>query len=144
MYEWNVAGIRAAQDAVHQAESKLWRARNVAGVVAAVDISLPPEQPPMMAPRHQANTMAWAVTQYTDIIKSRTPHRLSTNNYKRQVESLKLIGEVLDMTMPLNQVTAIEMEKLVNHFAARPIRVKTGRPLAPAEAAWVWPLDARA
>jgi len=26
----------------------------------------------------------------------------------------------------------VEMEKLVNHFAARPVRKKTGRPLAPA------------
>jgi hypothetical protein len=78
-----------------------------------------------------AFTLATAVAEYTAHLERKVPHQLSRTNCNRQMASLKCLNEVIPSNMLMAQVDKQQLEKLVAHFTARPVREQTGKPLAP-------------
>jgi integrase len=75
-------------------------------------------------------TLDQGVANYTSVIRARVPNLLSKKNCDRQVTSLKLLHDVLPGVTPLSDIGKMELEKLVAHFAGRPVLKAKGTAMA--------------
>lgn len=79
---------------------------------------------------HAAPTLATARQEFQEHMKRKVPHQLSQPRYNRLCVALKLIDDVIPPATPLHEIRKPELEKLVSHFTARPVREHTGNPMA--------------
>jgi hypothetical protein len=119
-------------------EQRQQRAESIRSHLAKEGVSTPERTAPFPVahdvqpgpPTAALLTLGTAVARYTGNLKLKVPTQLSQSNYDRQVSSLKVLYEAIPAATPIAQLNKMLLEGAVLSVTSRPVREKTGKPMA--------------